>query len=673
MAGATSGGPAGPAGRVEALGREAYEHHRRGRLDAAEALYRRALDIAPDHVEVLWLLGTVRAQRGDLAGAVERFRRVLALRPDHRGASLDLGRALLALGRAGEAAALLDAFGAAHPDDSQVQDLLASAFGLAGRWDRAVAHARRVLAAHPDHPAAHGRLAAVLLGAGQAEEAEEHARRALAGAPDNPDHHANVGLACLRLGRPEEAIACFRRALEIAPGHAEAAGNLGNAYLSALRPEEAVASLRVAATRNPDHAPSWHNLLFSRTYLPELDLEDCLAERREWADRLLARLGPRPAPPSPGPDDAGRVLRVGYLSPDFRGHPVGFFVAPVIEAHDPAAVAVTCYTDVAAPDGLTARVRAAATHWRDVRGLTDAQVADQVRADGIDILVDLAGHAAGTRLGVLAHRPAPLQGGYLGDPLTSGLATVDFRLTDAWADPPGAERWYSERLVRVEGGFCCYVMPYDAPPVAPLPAREAGAVTFGCLMNPGKINRHVMDLWARVLRAVPGSRLLLFRHDFRSPWLRDRFAAAFAERGLEADRVACEGRRAGNRTHLGVYGRIDVALDTFPFCGHTTTCEALYMGVPVVTLAGRCFAERMGASVLHQVGLDDLVTTDADAFVAAARRLAADPPVLAELRAGLRSRVTGSRLGDPAAFTAALERAYRDLWTGRRGGAAQAG
>jgi len=672
MAGARGNSRGGPGGRVEALGREAYDHHRAGRLDRAEALYRKALGIAPDHVELLRLLGTVQAQRGDLAGALERFRRAVALRPDHPGVSLDLGRALLALGRAEEAVAQLSALAAARPDDPQVHDLLAAALGLAGQWEKAEAHARRALAAQPDHPVAHGRLAAVLLGGGRPEEAEPHARRAVAGQPENPDFQTNLGLAHLRLGRPEEAIACFRRALEIAPGHAEAAGNLGYAYLLALRPDAAAASLRAAVARNPDHAPSWHNLLFSRTYLPELDLEACLAERRAWGDRLRARIGPRPAPPSPGPDEAGRVLRVGYLSPDFRGHPVGFFIAPVIEAHDPATVAVTCYSDVAAPDGLTARVRAAAARWRDVRGRTDAQVANQVRADGIDILVDLAGHAAGTRLGVLAHRPAPLQGGYLGDPLTSGLSTVDFRLTDAWADPPGAERWYSERLVRVEGGFCCYVMPYDAPPVAPLPARQGGGVTFGSLMNPGKINHHVMDLWAQVLRAVPDSRLLLFRHDFHSPWLRERFAAAFAERGLEADRVVCEGRRGDNRAYLGVYGRIDVALDTFPFCGHTTTCEALYMGVPVVTLAGRCFAERMGASVLHQVGLDDLITADADAFVAAARRLATDPAALAELRAGLRTRMTASRLGDPAGFTAALERAYRDLWTGRCGTARDA-
>jgi protein O-GlcNAc transferase len=660
----------GSGGQVEALARQAYTHHREGRLDAAEALYRRALQVAPDHVEVLWMLGTVRAQRGDLAAAVDHFRRAVALGPDHRGASLDLGRALMASGRTEEAARHLEAVAAAHPGDPEIHDLLASALGLAGRWEGAVAHARQALAARPD-PAAHGRLAAVLLGAGRAEEAEEHARKALAGAPENADHHANLGLALLRLGRPEEAIGCFREALRVAPGHAQAAGNLGSAYLSALRPAEAVESLRAAVARHPDLAPGWHNLLFARTYLPELDLKACLEERRAWGDRLLERVRP-PAPRSLGPDEAGRVLRVGYLSPDFRAHPVGFFIAPVLAAHDRAAVSVTCYADVAAPDGLTDRMRAAA-RWRDVRGLTDARVAEQVRADGIDVLVDLTGHAAGTRLGVLAHRPAPLQGGYLGDPLTSGLRTVDFRLTDAWADPPGAERWYTEALARVEGGFCCYVMPYDAPPVAPLPAGDAGAVTFGSLMNPAKINRRTIALWARVLRAVPDARLLLFRHDFASAWLRRRFEAELAAAGVPADRVTCEGRRADNRAYLGVYGRIDVALDTVPFCGHTTTCEALFMGVPVVTLAGRCFAERMGVSLLHQVGLDELAAPDEDAFVATAARLAADLPALEALRAGMRARVTGSRLGDPAGFTAALERTYRDLWTRRCRGEAAGG
>jgi len=469
-------------------------------------------------------------------------------------------------------------------------------------------------------------------------------------------------------------VAAFRRATELNPGHHEALNNLGYVHLSLLEPEQAVEDFHRAVAARPDFAVGWHNLLFARSYLPELDPDACLAERADWGRRATAAAGPPPAPPAARRRGGTDPVRVGYLSPDFRFHPVGFFIEPVLAAHDRSRAWVACYANVAAPDAATERMRAQADAWTNVSGLSDAEVARRVREDGIDVLVDLAGHAGGTRLPVLAYRPAPVQAGYLGDPLTSGLEAVDYRLTDAWADPPGAERWYSEALVRIPGGFCCYRMPYDAPPVTPLPAGSTGAVTFGSLMNPAKINRRVIALWARVLQAVPDAHLLLFRHDFASAALRERFTAAFRAEGVDPERVTCEGRRGANREYLAVYDRIDVALDTFPFCGHTTTCEALWMGVPVVTLAGRLFAERMGVSLMNRVGLPELVAEDADGFVATARDLAADRGRLAALRAALRDRVAGSSLCDAAGFTRTLEDVYRDLRArGGRGGRGKGG
>jgi len=286
-----------------------------------------------------------------------------------------------------------------------------------------------------------------------------------------------------------------------------------------------------------------------------------------------------------------------------------------------------------------------------------------VRADGIDILVDLAGHTGGSRLAVLALRPAPLQAMYLGYPATTGLSAVDFRLTDAWADPEGSEAHGVEWPLRIEGGFCCYRPPDAAPEVAPLPALATGHVTFGSLTNTIKVNDRVVALWAEVLGAVPNSRLLLRRAAFESAAVRERITNAFAAAGVAPERVDClTGADTDQAGYLATYHRIDLGLDTFPYAGHTTTCESLWMGVPVVTLAGGTFVSRVGVSVLSMAGLDDLIAPDAAAFVAIARRLATDLDALAALRANLRERLRGSPLLDAPGFTGRLEAAYRAVW-----------
>jgi protein O-GlcNAc transferase len=362
----------------------------------------------------------------------------------------------------------------------------------------------------------------------------------------------------------------------------------------------------------------------------------------------------------PNVPEPGRPLRVGYVSPDLRRNAVMVFMDPVLANHDPAEVAVFLYADVRRPDTTTARLRAAAPGWRDIAGMSDDDAAALVHADGIDVLVDLAGHLMEGRLGVFAQRPAPVQVTYMGYPSTTGLRAIDYRLTDAVADPLGEPSYHVEELWRLPRGFSCYAPPAKAPDVSPSPALLRGHVTFGSKHKIEKLNPSVLALWARVLHAVPGSRMILYRR--RLGEVMDQVACGFADHGIGADRIDLRNRMPDGRHHLAVYEEIDVSLDAFPWTGPTTACDALWMGAPVVTWSGARHAARMVASVLASAGLDDWIGRSPDEYVAIAARLAADVPRLAEIRRGLRPRVAASALCDGPSFTRDLESAYRAMW-----------
>jgi protein O-GlcNAc transferase len=499
----------------------------------------------------------------------------------------------------------------------------------------------------------------VRAGQGRLEDAASAFAAVLAVDPGNADAALNLGVVLQEQGDPAGAVTVLAEAVRRHPRSARVRVNLGNALKRLGRPDQAEGHFREAVALLPDDDAVWGARLLCSLYLPDRTPDEVLALHRTWGRRHPARPAPPPADPDPE-----RVLRVGYLSPDLREHPVASFLLPILAHHDRSRVHATCYANVARPDAVTGRLKALCPAWHDVRGLTDAQVAAQVRADRIDILMDLGGHTAASRLTVLAHRPAPLQGIYLGYPATTGLEAVDFRLTDAVADPPGTERWYTERLVRIDGAFCCFVPPEGAPDPGPSPAATAGHVTFGSQSNPVKLNDGVLALWAEVLAAVPDARLLLAGGGYASAAVRGRFLDAFTRGGVAA-RVDFSPEAALPKTDfLARYRRMDVSLDSFPYAGHTTTCESLWMGVPVITLAGAWYIQRVGASLLTAAGLSEWIAGDPAQYVARAAALARDVGRLAELRATLRPRVAASPLMDGRGFTARLEAALRDLWRG---------
>jgi predicted O-linked N-acetylglucosamine transferase (SPINDLY family) len=360
--------------------------------------------------------------------------------------------------------------------------------------------------------------------------------------------------------------------------------------------------------------------------------------------------------------DPNKKLRVGYVSPDFRTHSVAYFLDPLFQNHDTNVFDVYCYSDVSVPDVTTRRLRNNVKIWRDTSSLGSSELVRLIRGDGIDLLVDLSGHTAGNRLMAFAEKPAPVQVTWLGYPDTTGLDVMDYRITDLYADPVGSEKYYSEHLVRLEGCFLCYEPPGEAPAVVVNPAAASRSLTFGSFNNRAKINCDVIKLWADILRKLPHARLLI-----KNPGLTDKAVCAdlrgqFIRRGIEAERVVLKGVSATTVEHLEEYHNIDIALDTFPYNGTTTTCEALWMGVPVLTLSGGCHAGRVGRSLLSAVGLDDWVAETEKEYVDHAVAYANSPDALVRLRASMRQRMADSVLCDGKIFTAKLESVYRSMW-----------
>lgn len=638
----------------------------RGKLDEAAACYEKVIQMQPGLALAWFMLGRTRGRQGMFDMTERCCREAIRLNPSLTEAHLDLGNALIHLGRLEEAADIFQRMVSEKPDLAEAHYCLGSASMARGMPDQAVECYQRAIALRPDYPEAHGALGHAFQVQRKYQEALQAYKKSLELAPEAAATHNNISYVYKILGQLDEAEASLREALRIAPDMAEAHSNLGSVYELQGRVEEAIACFRRTLELKPGFVQAHSNLLLALNYLPAYEPGQIYEEHLAWA-RQHERSVPRAVLPSITPD-AGRRLRIGYVSPDLRNHPVAFFMEPIFRNYDRQGFEVFCYADLAKADAVTERLRGHADHWHDIYGLSDQQVKQQILSDQIDILVDLAGHTGNNRLLLFAMKPAPIQVTYLGYPTTTSLSAMDYRLTDAVTDHPDDAGYYSEKLLYLKDGFCCYAPPVDAPAVSPLPARERGYVTFASFSNLVKINDRVMDLWCQVLRASPASRFLLFRHTLKGS-TRDRFLKMFEERGVPGDRVEVLGDVPARYMHLpvgkryiGLYQDIDIVLDTFPWNGHTITCENLWMGVPVVTLAGDRHVGRIGASVMQAIGLMDLVARTPDDYISIASRLAGNLDELEQLRAGLRERMRRSRLCDGRQFTKNLETAYRDIW-----------
>ncbi|HEX2649781.1 MAG TPA: tetratricopeptide repeat protein [Burkholderiales bacterium] len=584
---------------------------------------------APD----AWLRTAFECEcRGDAAGADQGYRRVLEREPEHTDALYFLGRMALRDRRVEEAIALLQQAVERRPGEVLYRLELGAALLDARRFEEAAALFERCVELQPECTRLRNNYAVALIEMNRREKALPELERLRMQLPNVSEVHFNLAGIYREYGRTDEAIAAYRRALEL----------------------------------TPDHAPTYSNLLLELNYSASLDAPAIFAEHQRFGERFARRYE------APAPDPAWpRRLRIGYLSPDFRNHVVMRFMEPILARHDRARFEVWCYATNARKDAVTARLRALVEHWVDAEELGDAALADRIRADRIDVLIDLAGHTAGNSATTLAMKPAPIQATYLGYPNTIGLGAVDVRITDGYADPPGeADRLSAERLVRLPRTYFCYRPEPESPAPVPLPALQKGEVTFGCFNNFAKLSAPFLDAAARVLAEVPDSRLLLKARPLSIASLAQSVRERFTRAGIAPGRLELRGWEEGVTNHLSIYNSVDIALDSFPYNGATTTCESLWMGVPVVTLLCDRHAGRAGSSLLHGVGLGELVARTVDEYVAICKTLAADLPRLAKLRGGLRERMRGSALMDEAGLARALEASYLELWEKRAAPAA---
>jgi len=681
---------------VEEAFRLGLSHFAEGRCRQAAACFEQATRLCPELPEAWRNLGAVLLHQGLAQEAEPCLRRAIRLRPQFAEAYNDLGHCLQLQKRGQEAAECFRRALACKPTLAEAHLNLGNTLRAEGCFQEAAACYQQALSLRPGWAEAHCWLAACLAGLRRYQEAARHCRHALEAKPELAEAHNVLGVVAEAQGRLSEALGCYAQALKLRPQFPEALNNHGAALARLGRLTPAEQSLRAALAVSPDYAVAWNNLghlherrgllsealacyrralrcapgfalahsnlLLALHYDPEATPEDIFAEHRRWAERHAAPLAGRLRKHA-NHRDPERELRVGYLSPDFRAHSVAYFIEPVLASHDRRQVWVICYSNSAVEDAVTVRLRALADAWRPVEALSDEQAAELIRRDEIDILVDLAGHTANGRPRLLALKPAPVQVNWLGYPDTTGLNTVDYRITDERADPPGlTDRFHTERLIRLPGPFLCYRPPQEAPPAAPPPALASGRISFGAFHNLAKINRQVIRTWAEILRGVPDSRLLVKNGALDEESARAHLRELFADCGLDPLRLELRGRTPGLAAHLAAYAEVDIGLDTFPYAGTTTTCEALWMGVPVVSLFGGTHASRTGLSLLSAVGLRELAADSRAAYIACAVRLAGDLARLAELRAGLRARMAQSPLTDAARFTRELEQAYRLMW-----------
>lgn len=633
-----------------------------GRLDQALASYRKALTLNPRDAEVHHALGMALEQHGEMEGATAALLRAIQLQPRLVAAYEALARLQTCQGKALEAEALVRKAMELQPNSPGL--LFALGMALAGqeKHQEAATTFGRTLQFNPRWAEAHLNRGIALDKLHRQPEALEACRQAVALSPTLPEAHNFLGVLMDKAGQQDQAIAAYQKALSLRPDYADAHSNLANTLKDRAMIEQALEHHRRALQLRPEPNPAHSNYLLSLNYHPTMEAAAIFEEHVRWASRLAPAFPPGLGRVDRDPD---RPVRIGLLSPNLHEHSVAFFVEPILSGHDGAAFPLICYSDNLRLDSVSKRLQSLADGWRSTAAMPDGQLHELIRKDGIDILIDLAGHTAGNRLRLFARRPAPVQVSYLGYPNTTGLPRwcMGWRLTDATADPPGqTEGFHSERLLRLPGTLLCYQPPAQAPDVAPPPFETGGVVTFGCFNQLAKINAPMIELWSRLLRELPGSRLLLKAKGLADESTRQQVRQAFAQHGLDPERLILSRSEPSVAQHLSRYGEIDIALDTYPYCGTTTTCEALWMGVPVVSLVGHSHRSRMGASLLGAAGLAELLAADHLEYLQVARDLARDVDRLRQLRGQLRQRLSGSSLCDGRAFAARFQEACRLMW-----------
>jgi predicted O-linked N-acetylglucosamine transferase (SPINDLY family) len=616
----------------------------------------KSLAIDPTPAEPYFLRGLIYQQAGQLPQAIIEYRQCLTRRPKDGKAMNNLGRAILDLGDSSAAIQTLRQAIAVMPENAGAWNNLGEALRLSGDIAGAVQHYKQAIAVDPNSAEAYGNLGATMVQLGDRPGGIAMMLKAVAINPNMFNVHTNLARAYITGGPLEQALRHCRRALEINNRSSGAIDLMANLMgLAGLVPQ-CIKARQQALQLKPDDSAIFSNLLLSLHYLDDFAPRSIFDEHRNWAKRHAP--GMTPPQPNDPPYTPARRLRIGYLSPNLSAHSVAYFFEPLLAAHDRSLLEIYLYHNGRTNDEVTERIKQHADGWRDISNMKDGPALSVLKNDHLDILIDLAGHTSDNRLPMMDKRPAPIQMTWLGYPGTTGMSAVDYRITDEITDPHGpADTVHTERLIRIPGGSWVYQAPVS-PEIGPVPAMANGYITFGSFNNLPKVTPRVLESWARILQAVPRSRLILKAGGLGLSIGKEYVQNTLNQFGITTDRVELLGWAQETSAHFQLYNRIDIALDTFPYNGTTTTCEAMWMGVPVVTYTGSSHVSRVGTALLTHVGCKQWIARDAGAYETLAVQLAGDLPALAAARKTLRQQMQASELCDAKRLARELEKFY---------------
>jgi len=638
---------------------DALHLHRKGMIKDAMQIYRQIIDIRPQDSDTLHMMGIGAFQSNDIESAVDLLGRAVEISPDRADFKNDFGNVLKYTGQTDRAIQNYKEAIKIRPNYAIAFNNLGATMNDISKHHDAEQYLLRAIELKPDYAEAYYNCGITYKELGEIGKAIENYNHAIS--YSYPKAYINLGVALMDIGNEVDAIKYFKQAIKILPNSTDAYNNLGNTLSNQGNPKKAVICYKKCLEINPNLHKARSNLLLTLHYTDTASPEEIFLEHKKWSD--IHELPIQTRHPHNNDRAHDKKLRIGYISPDFRSHPVAHFIEPILASHDRTSFDVYCYCDVNSADHVTQRIKALPVIWRDICRMSDNAATDLILKDRIDILIDLAGHTANNRLMVFAQKPAPVQATYLGYPDTTGLISMDYRIVDFFTDPPGTtEHIHTEELSRMPHGFLCYSPPGNTPEPCPVPALESGHITFGCFNKRSKITDEAINTWSAILSSVPDSRLFLKFKNFLCHEEKSIIIELFSKNNISPGRIDILKPIKSLPEHIGMYSIIDIALDTFPYNGTTTTCEALWMGVPVITLTGRTHASRVGTSILKNIGLDDLIAGSNSDYINKALLLAKDIERLKYLRSSLRDIVRESPLMDKKTFTIHLENLYRKMW-----------
>lgn len=630
-----------------------------GNMEEAGQCCRRVIALRPDHGEAHVNLGNVLLSQGKLEDAVLHYQTAIRSNPNDARAFCSLGNALSSQGNHSEAAKNYQAALGLNPNFFEAYYSLGNSQMAQQKYDKAIISFRHAITLNPNYAAAYNNLGNAHKEHGDIAAAMENYRAAVRLKPDFARAYNNLAIVFKEQGMLEEAYHAAQQALSVQPDFADAYISLGNISLAKGQADVAAEYYQQLLKIVPNHHEAHTCLCMMMHYRPEYSSERLFEVAQEWGELSTSNISPLPTPGNT--PDARRRLRLGYVSGDFYNHPVGFFIEPVIANHDASGYETFCYYNHDKHDDLTARLQRAAHHWRNIAGQSDDTVISRIRDDGIDILIDLSGHTDRNRLQVFARKPAPVQVTWMGYFDTTGIHAIDYIIGDRYLIPPEQEQHYVEQVLRLPNAYLCFSPPEIEIEPGRLPALTTGKITFGCFNHPAKLTEAVIACWSRLMHALPQSRLYLKYKPFENEGVRRRYQGLFANQGIDIARIKFSGH-SPRKDVLAAYHEVDIVLDPYPYNGGTTTIEALWMGVPVISLHGDRFVSCVGETLLKNLGLTECVADSEETYIAQAIALASDLPRLAEMRGGLRERLLNSPLCDGPEFTRDLEAAYRRIW-----------